>query len=71
MFAKQLRSLLVTWFAVVALAAAAPALGAGRFAAGGAQLETKRAVPQWAMTALFAVGCLAIAFKNSKRSHLD
>jgi hypothetical protein len=71
MFAKRLRSVLVTWSAVATLAVAAPAVAAGRFAAGAPELESQRPVVQWTMTALFAVGCLAIAFKNSRRSRLD
>ena len=57
---------------LVALAGV-PARAAARDARGGGvkQLETKRPIPQWGMGALFTVGCLAIAFKNSKRTHLD
>jgi hypothetical protein len=56
---------------LVALAGV-PARAAARDARGNLKkLEEKRPVPQWAMASLFAVGCLAIAFKNSKRTHLD
>lgn len=49
-----------------------PARAAARDARGNLKkLDEKRPVPQWAMASLFTVGCLAIAFKNSKRTHLD
>ena len=56
---------------LVALAGV-PARAAARDARGDVKkLEQKRPIPQWAMGSLFTVGCLAIAFKNSKRTHLD
>ncbi|MFQ6048714.1 MAG: hypothetical protein ACE5K7_05060 [Phycisphaerae bacterium] len=34
-------------------------------------LQPKRPIVQWAVGVGFAVGCLLVAFKNSKRTHLD
>ncbi|HUW83731.1 MAG TPA: hypothetical protein VMZ31_13145 [Phycisphaerae bacterium] len=66
---------LLKWFLPVLLLvalAAVPARAAARDAREGVKkLAVKRPIPQWAMASLFAVGCLAIAFKNSKRTHLD
>ncbi len=57
---------------LVALAGVPARAATRRDARGGVKkLEAKRPIPQWAMASLFAVGCLAIAFKNSKRTHLD
>ena len=67
---------LLQWFLpvllLVALAAVPARAATRRDARGGVKkLEEKRPIPQWAMGTLFTVGCLAIAFKNSKRTHLD
>ncbi len=34
-------------------------------------LEQSRPLAAWALTTVFLVGAMAIAFKSSKRSHLD
>lgn len=55
--------------AIIALLAS-PTHAAGR-ESGVRQLPPKRPLIQWALVALFTGGSLAIAFKNSKRTHLD
>jgi hypothetical protein len=35
------------------------------------ELESEKQIFQWVAAALFIVGCVAIAFKNPHRSHLD
>jgi hypothetical protein len=62
------RALVVT---AVLVAMTAPLQGApprGKKVVG---LEEKGLLVQWGLAALFTGGCLAIAFKNSKRSHLN
>lgn len=34
-------------------------------------LKDQSPLPAWGLAAFFLIACLAIAFKNSKRSHLD
>jgi hypothetical protein len=35
------------------------------------ELESEKQIFQWVAAVLFIVGCVAIAFKNPHRSHLD
>jgi len=55
---------------VVIALLASPAHAAGRQSSV-RQLTPKRPLIQWVLVALFTGGSLAIAFKNSKRTHLD
>lgn len=44
---------------------------AARPESGVRKLTSKHPLVQWVLVALFTTGSLAIAFKNSKRTHLD
>jgi hypothetical protein len=51
--------------------AAAPVMAQSQQDAAAPKLQESKAVMEWVIGSVFVLGCLVVAFKNSKRSHVQ